>query len=231
MDNPSPTFHVAVRRVFVPVFSLAVGAQSACSAGAADYKSELFQTLKPIYADSFDQPTLNTEFWEPRQSTTWAVREGVLVGAPSSKEFQEKKKASPDPTHAGINPVIWLKQVPENFVCTFRIRYSGTGYKKGFPLIDVGHHIHTIRFSEKATTIAIRKDVETVNLEKPLFSLNQWHDVAIELKKGKLVLVIDGVRHVLESANVDMAGQHQIDFKGLDGGGCEIDDVRLWEGQ
>ena len=196
----------------------------------ADYKAELFENIKPVYSDSFDKGSLNTEFWEVRQSTTWMVRDGVLVGAPSSKEFQEKKKASSDPSHAGLNPVIWLKQVPENFVCTFRIRYSGGGYKKGFPLIDLGHHIHTLRFSEKATTLVIRKDVETLNVEKPLFSLNEWHQVAIEVKKGKLLLAIDGMKHVFESQNIDMRGQRQIDFKGVEGGACELDEVNLWEG-
>ena len=210
--------------------ALALSFLGSAQVRAAEYQSELFQKVKLIYWDSFDQPAMNPEFWEVRQSTTWAVRDGMLVGAPSSKEFQEKKRASADPTHAGLNPVIWLKQIPENFVCSFRLRYSGSGYKNGFPLIDIGHHIHTVRFSEKATSMVIRKNVEVVNLEKPLLSLNEWHEVAIELKKGKLLFSIDGKMHVLESVNVDMTGQHQIDFKGLDGGGCEIDDVKLWEG-
>ncbi|MEY2598463.1 MAG: hypothetical protein RLZZ142_722 [Verrucomicrobiota bacterium] len=214
----------------VAVLGWALAAALAGREALAEYQSELFERLKPVYADAFDQPAINTEFWEVRQSTTWAVRDGVLAGGPSSKEFQEKKKASGDPTHAGLKPVIWLKQVPEHFVCTFRIRYSGSGYEKGIPTLDIGHHIHTLRFGEKATTLGIRKNTETLSVEKPLFTINAWHDVAIELKKGKLVLVIDGIRHGFESANIDMTGQHQIDFKGLDGGGCEIDDVRLWEG-
>jgi len=197
---------------------------------AADYQSELFQSLKPVYADNFDGTALNTEFWEVRQSTTWAIKDGVLSGSPSSKEFQEKKKASADPSHAGLKPVIWLKQVPENFVCTMRLRYSAKAYQKGFPLLDLGHHIHTLVFSEKATTLAIKKNVETLPVEQPLFTLNEWHDVAIELKKGTIVLKIDGRKHVFQSANIDGTGQHQIDFKAVDFGTCEIDDLKLWQG-
>jgi hypothetical protein len=55
--------------------------------------------------------------------------------------------------------------------------------------------------------------------------------VAIELKKGTILLKIDGVKHVFESKNIDMKGQAQIDFKAVDGGTCQIDDVKLWEGQ
>lgn len=198
---------------------------------AADYQPELFKTTRLVYADSFDGGKLNTEFWEVRQNTTWVVKEGVLHGSQSSKEFQAKKVAEGDKGHAGFKPVIWLKKVPENFVCTMRVRYDGEAYKKGFPLLDLGHHIHTLTFSEKATTLTIKKNVETLPIESPLFSLNQWHDVAIELKKGTLLLSIDGKQHRFDSSNIDMTGQAQIDFKALDLGTCQIDDVKLWEGQ
>lgn len=201
------------------------------AASGADYQPELFKSTKLVYADTFDGGTINTEFWEVRQNTTWAIRDGVLHGSSSSKEFQEKKVASGDKAHAGFKPVIWLKQVPENFVCTMRVRYDAPAYQKNFPLLDLGHHIHTLVFSEKATTLTIKKNAETIPLAAPLFTLNQWHDVAIELKKGTLLLTIDGKKHRFESANIDMAGQHQIDFKGVDLGTCQIDDLKLWAGQ
>lgn len=198
-------------------------------AHGADYQPELFQSTKLVYADTFDG-ALNKDFWEVRQNTTWTIKDGVLTGHPSSKEFQEKKKASADPSHAGLKPVIWLKKVPENFVCTMRVRYDAKAYQKGFPLLDIGHHIHTLAFSEKATTLTIKKNIETLPVTQPLFALNQWHDVVIELKKGTLLLKIDGQKHVFQSANIDGTGQHQIDFKAVDFGSCQIDDVKLWEG-
>jgi hypothetical protein len=111
-----------------------------------------------------------------------------------------------------------------------RVRYDATAYQKGFPLFDLGHHIHTLTFGEKATTLVIKKNVETLPIEEPLFALNQWHDVAIEVKKGTILLKIDGKKHVFQSNNIDMTGQHQIDFKAVDKGGCQIDSVKLWEG-
>lgn len=212
---------------FLPFLALA----SALSAAAADYQPELFQRTRLIYADSFDGGAINTEFWEVRQNTTWLIKDGVLHGSESSKEFQAKKKASDDPSHAGLKPVMWLRKVPENFVCTMRLRYDAKAYQKGFPLLDLGHHIHTISFGEKATTLTIKKDVEKLAVESPLFTLNQWHEVAIELKKGTILLTIDGQKHRFNSANIDMTGQAQIDFKAVDFGTCQIDDVKLWEGQ
>lgn len=197
---------------------------------AEEYKPQLFKSLKLVYEDTFDAGMINAEFWEVRQNTTWAVKDGVLHGSESSPEFQAKKKASADPSHAGLKPVIWLKKVPENFVCVMRVRYDAKAYQKGFPLIDLGHHIHTISFAEKVTTLAIKKDTEKLPIDAPLFALNRWHDVAIELKKGTLLLQIDGVKHIFESQNIDMTGHAQIDFKAVDFGTCQIDSIRLWEG-
>lgn len=218
------------RLLTLSIVLLATSQPAQLRAADAEYQPELFQSLELVYADTFDGP-LNTEFWEVRQSTTWAVKDGILTGSPSSKEFQDKKKASDDPSHAGLKPVIWLKKVPENFVCAMRVRYDAAAYQKGFPLFDLGHHTHTLSFSEKATTLTIKKNVETLPVEQPLFALNQWHDVVIELKKGTILLKIDGNKHVFESKNIDMTGQAQIDFKAVDGGSCQIDSVRLWRGK
>ena len=211
-------------------FSLAVltfALPARLRAGGADYQPELFKGLKLVYSDSFDSGKLNADFWEVRQSSTWSIKDGVLTGGPSSKEFQEKKLASADPSHAGLKPVIWLKQVPENFVCTMRLRYSAKAYQKGYPLLDLGHHIHTLIFDAKKTTLTIKKNVESIPVEEQFLPLNQWVDVTIELKKGTILLKVDGKKHVFQSAKIDGAGQRQIDFKGVDSGSCEIDDVKL----
>ena len=220
-----------LRPSLIRLFSLVLLSAVTRLHASEDYKPELFQSLKLVYEDTFDGSAINKEFWEVRQNTTWAIKDGVLSGGESSKEFQAKKKASADPSHAGLKPVIWLKKVPENFVCAMRVRYDAKAYQKGFPLLDLGHHTHTISFSEKATTLTIKKNVETLSVEKPLFALNQWHDVVIELKKGAILLKIDGVKHLFESKNIDMTGQAQIDFKAVDGGTCQIDNVKLWEGK
>lgn len=199
-------------------------------AANAGYQSELFKSLKLVYEDTFDAETINDEFWEVRQKTTWVARDGMLNGSQSSKEYQSMKKASNDPSHAGLKPVIWLKKVPENFVCAMRVRYDAKAHQKGFPLLDLGHHIHTISFGEKVTTLTIKKDVEKIAVEAPIFALNQWHDVTIELKKGAILLQIDGVKHLFESKNIDMTGHAQIDFKAVDFGTCQIDSIKLWEG-
>jgi len=198
-------------------------------AGSPEYKSELFKSTRLVYEDTFDGP-INPDFWEIRQSSTWEIKNGVLTGSSSPKEFQEKMIAKGDKAHAGFKPVIWLKQVPENFVCTMRMRYNAKAYDPKFPLLDLGHHIHTLVFGEKVTTLTIKKDVETIKVEDQFLPLNKWVDVTLELKKGTILLKIGGKKHLFVSPQIDMAGQHQIDFKGVDFGSCQIDHIKLWEG-
>lgn len=209
---------------------LALALPSLLAAAEATYVPQLFQNTKLVYAESFDVPQINTDFWEVRQSSTWRIIDGVLTGSQSSKEFQAKMIAKGDKAHAGFKPVIWLKQVPENFVCTLRLRYNAEAYHPRFPLLDLGHHVHTLVFGETKTTLTLGKNVETVTADAPLLKLNTWHNVAIELRKGSLVLTIDGKSRRFDSPHIDMAGQAQIDFKGIDFGTCQIDEVKVWEG-
>ena len=147
---------------------------SAIHADEPDPPSELFESNHLVYEDHFDSGEINLDFWEIRQRSTWKIVDGVLTGSESSKEFQEKKIAAGDKAHAGFKPVVWLKQVPENFVVHFRMRYNAENYHARFPLLDVGHHIHTLNFREATTTLTIKKDVEVTQVESALLPLNEW---------------------------------------------------------
>ena len=223
MKTPSSLIHLSI-------FLAALSLSPLLHADVDNYKSELFKSTKLIYEDNFDGP-LNEDFWEIRQSSTWEIKDGILTGSQSSKEFQEKMIAKGDKAHAGFKPVIWLKQVPENFVCTMRMRYDAEAYHPRFPLLDLGHHIHTIIFGEATTRLLIKKDVEVTTLDEQFLPLNQWVDVVLELKKGTLLMKIDDKKHLFKSSEIDMTGQAQLDFKGVDFGTCQIDHIKVWEGQ
>lgn len=197
---------------------------------AADYVPVLFKTTKLVYEDDFSGGEINTDFWQTRQGSTWKVKDGVLVGGPSPKEYQDKKVAAGDKAHAGFKPVMWLEKVPENLVVHFRLRYDAKAYHRKFPLIDVGHHVNTISFAERTTRLTLKKDKKIITLEEPFLPLNTWVDVTIELKKGEMLLKIDDRVHHFKDPLIDMVGQQQIDFKGVDHGGILIDSVKVFEG-
>ncbi len=226
--NQTPTFTVKIRMRFKFLCLCLISAASSLSAD--DYRPELFQTWKLVYQDDFGEGTLNTNHWQIRQGTTWVVQDGILVGSPSPKEFQEKKVAAGDKAHAGYKPVIWLEKVPENLVVHFRVRFDAENYASRFPLIDIGHHVNTLIFSEQGTTLILKKDQKTIKVDDVLLPLNKWVDVTIELKKGVLLLKVDDKKTIFHDPLIDMVDQQQIDFKGVDHGGISIDNVKVYEG-
>lgn len=196
---------------------------------AGEYEPKLFSSARLVYEDDFGEGTIDPDHWQVRQGSTWEVKDGILTGSPSPKEFQDKKIAEGDKAHAGFKPVMWLEKVPENLIVHFRLRYDAEEYHPRFPLIDVGHHIHTLVFAADKTTLKLQKE-KSVEVEAPLLPLNEWVDVTIELKKGVMFVKIGDKSHLFEDALIDMTGQQQIDFKGVDFGGIQIDSVKVFEG-
>ena len=195
-----------------------------------EYKPVLFESTRLVYEDDFSSGSLNTQFWQIRQSSTWSVQDGVLIGGPSSKEFQAKKIAAGDKAHAGLKPVIWLEKVPENLVVHFRVRFDAEDYHPKFPLIDVGHHIHSVTFGKGTTKLTIKKDQKTFLLDNEYLPLNTWVDVTIELKPGAMLLQVNDKQTIWNDQLITMVDQQQIDFKGVDYGKIHIDDVKVYEG-
>jgi hypothetical protein len=196
-----------------------------------DYQPMLFKSISLIYEDDFkkDGP-FNKDHWEVRQSTTWIQKNGVLHGSQSSKEFQKKKLASSDPTHAGFRPVIFLKPVPEEFVVQLRIRYIGEYKRKNqTPLMDLGHHLQSFCFGRDTTRLILHKN-KKLNLTETGFEIGKWMEITAEIKKGEMVFIINGNKHIYKDPLVDLKESLQIDFKGLDFGTIEIDWVKLYQG-
>lgn len=197
---------------------------------AEEYQPQLFKSVRLVYADDFSGGKLDTNYWQPRQGSTWVVKDGVLAGSPSPKEYQDKKVAAGDKAHAGFKPVMWLEKVPQNLVVQFRVRFDAEDYHSRFPLIDIGHHVNTLNFSARTTKLTVKKNLKVFTLNENYLPLNKWVDVTIELKKGTLLLAMGGKKYLFEDPNIDMVDQQQIDFKGVDHGGISIDDVKVYEG-
>ena len=197
---------------------------------ANDYKPELFQSMKLVYEDDFGGGKIDTNYWQTRQGSTWVIKDGVLVGGPSPKEYQDRKVAEGDKAHAGFKPVMWLEKVPENLVVHFRVKFDAKDYHARFPLIDVGHHVNTLTFAKDSTKLTLKKNQKIIPINDLSLPLNTWVDVTIELTKGVMLVKIGDKKRVFKDPLIDIVDQQQIDFKGVDHGGISIDDVKVYEG-
>lgn len=204
---------------------------------AEDYKPQLFKSMELIYENDFskDGPP-SPEQWTIRQSSTWIQKDGILHGSEAPKDFQKKKLASPDPTHAGLRPVIFLTPIPEDFVFQCRLRYDGKFTSSQCCELSFGHHLQEFKFGKDSSTFTLHKDKKTTQKLKDLVvPLGKWVEVTAELTKGRFIVTIDGVSKTYENSVIcliksDGEKSYQIDFKGLNFGTVQIDWVKLYKG-
>ena len=197
-------------------------------AEAQPFKSHLFEKGTLIYSDDFDG-AFDLDRWEPRSGTRWEVRDGTLIGRPSSGEFQEAHKDDSD-DHRGLGPVIRLNHLPERFVCRMRFKFEGEGYQAARPKLDIGHHINNLFFREGGYSLKLSGG-ERFEDRQSGFALNEWTDIVIELKEGKLLLELNGHQRLFEHEQVSMNGRKEFTFKALMSPSSRLvsDYVRLWE--
>lgn len=198
-------------------------------AHAGDYKPRLFKSMELVYEDQFDKDgPFNPKQWVVRQETRWEVKDGILVGSSSTKEYQQKMIAKGD-SHTGIIPVIFLKPVPAEFVVQMRVRYDGQYTGTKIPLLDLGHHHNSLYFGKDKTKLFLHKR-NTVYLDDLLLPGNKWVDLTVELKKGTIFLQIDKRKETIKHGAIDMKESLQIDFKGMENGNIKIDWIKLYKG-
>ena len=200
------------------------------SAQVPPFQSYLFEKGTLVYSDDFDS-TFDLERWEPRSGTRWEVREGLLIGRPSSCEFQEAHKEESD-DHRGLGPVIRLNHLPGNFICHMRFKFEGEGFQAARPKLDIGHHINNLFFRKGGYSLKLSGG-ERFEDRQSGFKLNEWTDLVIELKEGKLLLVLNGHQRLFVSDQASMKGRDEFTFKALMSPQSRLvfDYVRLWTGE
>ncbi|MBT5815137.1 MAG: hypothetical protein HOI15_12455 [Opitutales bacterium] len=210
--------------LFLSILSASLGAK------APLFKSHLFEKGTLVYSDDFDGE-LNRERWQPR-TKNWKVKDGVLIGAPDYKNAEEAEKALGRDHHLGLGPVIRLNQLPESFVCHMRFKYEGEDFQAARPKLDIGHHINNLFFRQGGYSLKLSGG-ELIEDRQSGFELNEWVDLVIEMKEGKLLIELNGHQRIFEHEQVSMQSHDEFTFKALDGASSRlvIDYVRLWKAE
>ncbi len=219
------------------LFNIIIMLFSSCSIWAEAYKPELFKSIKLVYEDDFSKDGKpDPKQWKPQHNSSWVIKDNHLIGSPAPKEFQEEKLASGDAAHAGLKPVVFLKNIPENFVFQTRIKYEGEFVGNQRYQMLFGHHLQDVKFGKKDTVLTLHNDKEKVHfMEDVLVSPGKWVEITAELKDGHFILIVDGIKKTFEDPIISMSKSKdkkslQIDFKGLNHGEVVIDWVKVYKG-
>jgi hypothetical protein len=207
------------------------------SAEEPAFESQLFKTGTLVYSDDFDRD-YNKERWGPPQKDR-AMKDGLLVFTAKFKTAEEAQKALGRDHHLGLAPVAHLNKIPEKFVCHLRFKFEGEGgIQPSRPILQIGHHMILLKYLEGGGHSITLPEGPSFTEPESGMKLNEWVDLVIEYKPGKILIGVNGFSKTYEHERVtthnpkDKHGP-RFSFKHYEGPNSRllVDSVRLWKAE
>lgn len=196
-----------------------------------EFESDLFEEGKLVYSDDFDGD-LNRERWGAPKGKK--IENGKLIITAQFKTREEAMKALNRDHHLGLEPVAHLNKIPEQFVCHLRYKFEKEAITPGRPSFQIGHHMINLGMLEGGGHRIKLPDGPSFPEPDSGIKLNEWINLVIEYRKGKIRIKANGYSKTYEHEQVTIDNQKdkygpRFTFKG--GEECTIvfDSVRLWE--
>lgn len=197
------------------------------------FEAKPFSSGALIYSDDFDGE-FNRERWgAPKKDKE--IKDEKLIVSPLFKSKEEAMKALKRDHHLGLEPVVHLNHIPENFVCHLRYQFETEKLTPGRPSFQIGHHMISLGILEGGGhRIKLPDDGPSFSEPDSEMALNEWINLIIEYKKGTIRISVNGVGKTYEHEAVTIINEKdklgpRFTFKG--GPDCRIlfDFVRLWD--
>lgn len=216
----------------MPLCAILLTAISAYATDPPSFKSELFKTGTLIYSDDFDG-NFNRERWgAPTEDKQ--LQDGKLIVGPKFKSKEEAMKALKRDHHLGLEPVIHLNKIPNQFVCHMRYKFETEKLTPGRPSFQIGHHMIVLGYIEGGGHRIKLPDGPAFSDAKSGMKLSEWVDLIIEYKLGTIRICVNGHSKTYEHEKVKIINEKdkngpRFSLKG--GPNCRIlfDSVHLWK--
>lgn len=219
-------FSVAVAGV------LFVGLCSSIRATDPEFRSQLFQQGTLIYADEFDGD-LNRERWgAPTKDRQ--IKEGKLLVAARFTSRDEAMKVLRRDHHLGLEPVVHLNRIPDQFVCHLRYKCESQELTPGRPVLQIGHHMIKLNFLKGGGHRIQLPDGPVFSEPASKMKLNEWIDLVIEYKRGTIRVSVNGHSKTYRHETVTIVNRKdrlgpRFTWKGGVGSRIVFDSVLLWK--
>ena len=204
----------------------------AYSADPPAFQSQLFEKGKLVYSDDFDGE-FNKERWgAPKKNKQ--IKTGKLVVTAQFTSREEAMKVLKRDHHLGLEPVVHLNRIPEQFVCHLRYKFETDKLIPGRPSFQIGHHMIVLGYLEGGGHRIKLPDGPSFSEPKSGMKLGEWIDLVIEYRKGEMTIGVNGFSKTYKHEAVTINNEKdklgpRFTFKG--GPNCRIvfDSVRLWD--
>ncbi len=202
---------------------------SAQSGAPPELKPLMAMADKVVLQDDFskDGPVKKGQ-WGARQGTRWEVKAGVLLGQPSTPEYQASHK-----DHKGFEPRVSAPVTPAQFIAKFSVCFKGGTETVIVPFVEFGHHVCRLRLSKDgAELVADHESTRVAEAKSLRYEPGKWYHFLAELKGDEVVIQIAGgptlyAKHPCFSQPV-ASGGNGLGIAGPKDGQVEIDNVTLW---
>ena len=207
---------------------ITVGIVAGCAFGG-NLEPTFLKPGKMIYTDDFENDVkLDNSRWQIRQKTRWRIEDGVLKGIPSTPEYQKMKKATGN-GHTGSVPRINMENVPKDYILSYRFMLEGGTSSKLVPLVEFGHHVSRVYFSDDGPRFLADHEKLTLDqIDGQKIEDGTWYHVLVEVSGDTLVVQIEGLGTL--KAKHEFLGKTErpgIGFTGKTNGNIYLDDMRL----
>ena len=215
------------------LFSLLMLLGTGCATSdQAVFDSELFESGTLVYADDFDGEYSPVRWGSPGKGKE--IEDGKLVVTPRFTSREEAMKILKRDHHLGLEPVVHLNRIPENFICHLRYKFEKKELTPGRPSFQIGHHMIVLGYLEGGGHRLKLPDGPTFSEPESKIKLNEWIDLVIEYKAGTIRINVNGYSKTYRHERVTIVNHKdkhgpRFTFKG--GPGCRIvfDSVQLWK--
>ena len=196
------------------------------------FKSELFKTGTLVYSDDFDGEIKRERWGAPTRDKQ--IADGKLIVSPKFKSKEEAMKALKRDHHLGLEPIVHLNRIPDQFVCHLRYKCEKKELEAGRPILQIGHHMIKFLHLEGGGHRIQLPDGPAFSEPTSKMKLNEWIDLIIEYKPGRIRISVNGHSKLYEHEKVTIVNEKdklgpRFTFKG--GADCRIvfDSVRIWK--
>lgn len=180
-----------------------------------------------VYENDFSEDgEIDKVVWNKRQNTRWDVKNGVMHGIESTKEYQDSKK-----DHKGTEPRLNIKNTPENFVIEFEITFKDGVETTRSPFVEFGHHFARVRFLKAGIDLVADHESIIVSQSEAQLELGKtYHCLAERMNDQFIMQIKDGPTLFGQHPNFSKIPKNfAFGVAGTKNGVIEIDNVKLWE--
>ncbi len=197
--------------IFILISSLTLSAEE------PEFKSTLFKQGTLLFSDDFKEGKYKGRYG-PNKKNIKQLEDGTL-------------QVLPMPDRKSKLTVMHIYSIPKKFVCHLRYKVISKDAGTGVGLQIGGHKIHLNSTKEGYRLLFRESGKSYTNNETKGFIANEWIDMIIEYREGKMLLSINGSEKIYEHDKLSMGDAKTILFKNPQADQILLDYVRLWKAE